>query len=214
MKRIWIMLFVVAFGVAIATPATAKVDCNLRPDHPTCQSDGEDPPDDGPVGMTCVEADAALRNISHVVPTWLPSGEATQQPGDLTFEVILNDRRSACVDVMSAAGAWRIDVVTLGSADGVALAVGDSVNPGDACWGGCHGDVAANVSTAACDGGDDGESCKVVWTPELPESYLDSCGLWVGDNGFADGDPQMAFTASYSGVKKLSDSVVIEVTLP
>ena len=51
-------------------------------------------------------------------------------------------------------------------------------------------------------------------TPLLPASYEDSCGLWLGDNGFADGDPRMVFTASYSGVKKLVAPVVIEVTFP
>ena len=211
MRRIWTMLFVVVLAVAIAAPATAKVDCVARPDHPLCAGGEEEPPDDGPIGMTCVEADAALRNIGHVVPVWMPSGQPDQQPGDLSFRVELNDRLSACVDVTSAAGVWEIDVVTLGSSDEAGLAIGDSVNPGDTCWGGCHGDVEATVTTTDCE---DGESCKVVWTPELPASYLDSCGIWLGDNGFADGDPQMVFTASYSGVKKLSESVVIEVTLP
>lgn len=214
MKRIWIMLLVVALGVALAAPASAKVDCVRNPDHPLCPSGDEDPPDDGPIGMTCTEADAALRNINHVDPVWLPSGQTSQQPGDLSFQVELNDRLRACVDVMSAAGAWKVDVVTLGSAEGVELAIGDSVNPGDTCWGGCHGDIEASVTTADCNGGEDDESCRVVWTPELPASYLDSCGIWIGDNGFADGDPRMAFAASYSGVKKLADGVIIEVTLP
>lgn len=42
MRRVWIALLVVALTVALATPATAKIDCDLKPDHPTCQSSGED----------------------------------------------------------------------------------------------------------------------------------------------------------------------------
>lgn len=42
MRRISIVLIAVALGVAIATPATAAVDCDLKPDHPKCQADGED----------------------------------------------------------------------------------------------------------------------------------------------------------------------------
>jgi hypothetical protein len=228
MKRIWILLTVIALGVVIATPATAdKPDCSVDPTHASCKPSDEDPPDDGPIGMTCVEADAALRNISHADPVWMPSGQPTQQPGDDRFQVALNNKESACVDVSVAAvdqceneygyvggcGPWTITVETLGSADAVSLAVGDSVNPGDTCWGGCHGDVEATVTTADCDGGENGEPCKVL-TPLLPASGLDSCGLWIGDNGFADGDPQMAFTASYSGVKKLAEPVLLEVTLP
>ena len=36
MKRILIALSVVALGVAMATPATAGVDCDRKPDHPAC----------------------------------------------------------------------------------------------------------------------------------------------------------------------------------
>lgn len=215
MKRIWIVLLIGGLLVALATPATAvKPNCDLDPSHPACKPADDDPPpeDDGPVGMTCIEADAALRNITHVTPVWLPSGQATQQPGDLAFLVELNDRSSACVDVTSGAGDWVIEVVSLGSSDGVALAIGDSVNPGDACWGGCHGDLEADVTPADCDGGD-GEPCKVL-TPWIPASELDACGLWLGDNGFADGDPRLAFTASYSGIKKMAEPVVIRVTMP
>lgn len=45
MRRIWITLLVMVLTVALAAPASAKVDCDLKPDHPTCASDdpGEDP---------------------------------------------------------------------------------------------------------------------------------------------------------------------------
>ena len=152
MKRIWILLVVVALGVALAAPASAaKPNCELDPGHPSCKPADEDPPADGPVGMTCVEADAALRNIAHVEPTWT---------GDNSFRLELNNKERACVDVMSAEGVWTIDVVTLGSASAVGLAIGDSVNPGDTCWGGCHGDVEADVSAENCDGGIDGRRAR------------------------------------------------------
>ena len=216
MRRLWILLLVMGLLAVLATPASAKVDCDARPNHPTCGGDEDPPPDeeppadDGPIGMTCLEADAALRNINHVTPVWLPSGQSTQQPGDRGFLVELNNRLSACVDVTSAGGDWTIEVISLGSADGVGLAVGDSVNPGDACWGGCHGDVEATVTAADCGAG---EPC-IVLTPWIPASEIDACGLWLGDNGFLDGDPQLAFTASYSGVNKMAEPVVIRVTVP
>lgn len=36
MRRVWIALSVVVLAVAFATPATAGVDCDRKPDHPTC----------------------------------------------------------------------------------------------------------------------------------------------------------------------------------
>jgi hypothetical protein len=42
MKRILVALTAVALGVAIATPATAAVDCDRKPDHPTCQTGASD----------------------------------------------------------------------------------------------------------------------------------------------------------------------------
>jgi hypothetical protein len=42
MKRFFAALTAIALGVAIATPATAAVDCGRKPDHPTCQTGAED----------------------------------------------------------------------------------------------------------------------------------------------------------------------------
>jgi hypothetical protein len=207
MKRIWILLMVVALAVAIAAPATAaKPDCDLDPYHPSCKPADEDPSDDGPIGMTCAEAAlAGPKNpaFRHVEVHWTSAQ---------SFWVELNDQRNACVDVASGAGEWVIEVESLGSASGVQLAVQDSVNPGDACWGGCNGDLEAIVTPADCDAAE-GEQCKVL-TPMLPASDLDACGIWVADNGFADGDPQLAFNASYSGVKKMAEPVRIKVSFP
>lgn len=43
MRRLGIALVTLTVVLVIATPATAKVDCDLRPDHPTCQAGEEDP---------------------------------------------------------------------------------------------------------------------------------------------------------------------------
>ena len=64
MRRLWIALLVVVLTVAFAAPASAKVDCDLKPDHPVCA--GKDPGDDpvlvnvamsGALATTCDDGD-------------------------------------------------------------------------------------------------------------------------------------------------------------
>ena len=70
MRRIWIALLVVVLTVAFAAPASAKVDCDLKPDHPVCA--GEDPSDDavlvdvamtGDLATTCDDGDAIAETM-------------------------------------------------------------------------------------------------------------------------------------------------------
>jgi hypothetical protein len=173
MKRMWIVLFVLAIGAALAAPASAA-----KPDCPgnSCNTDSSG------IGMTCAETEAV--GFDHVVPT--PTGPNT-------FVVELADRLGACVDVMAAAGTWEIEVVQVGSAREVYLAVQDSVLPGDTCWGGS--DVGAITE-------------PTVLYPVLPEAAVDACGF-----GEADGDPQLTFHAMYKG-GRLAQPVIVRVTFP
>lgn len=171
MKRMWILLFVWAIGVALASPAgAAKPDCPGN----SCNNDSSG------IGMTCAEVEDL--GFEHVVPTWT---------GPNSFEVELK-RLSACVDVMSAEGTWGIEVVQVGSAREVYLAVNDSVNPSDTCWG--VSDVGAITE-------------PTVFYPELPAATLDACGV-----GEADGDPQLTFNVWFAG--KLRQPVIVRVTYP
>lgn len=178
MKRMWIVLFVLATGAALAAPASAaktETDCPGN----SCNSQPDRAPD---TGMTCAEAEAV--GFDHVVPRWT---------GDNAFEVELDRRLGACVDVMAAAGTWEIEVVQVGSAREVYITVQDSVNPGDTCWGGS--DVGAITE-------------PTVFYPVLPEATVDACGL-----GELDGDPQLTFNAMYKG-GKLAQPVIVRVTFP
>lgn len=116
MKRLWIVMLVLAGGLALATPAMAA-----KPDPPDCRGNSCNTESDG-IGMTCEEAEAL--GFERAQPTWT---------GEKSFEVAMS-RGSACVDVLPAAGTWTIEVVTTGSAREVYVAVRDSVLPGDTCW--------------------------------------------------------------------------------
>jgi hypothetical protein len=192
-KKILVLLVVLAVPLAMMATASAGPPCAKNPTHPDCVGP---PPsstttttiaDDGPVGLTCAEAEED--GFDHVPVRW--SEDRT------SFEVELNLRTGACVDVDSVEGEWTIDV-DVGSARELRVAIQDSVAPGDACWGGCNGDVEAIVT----------ESGTIV-TPVIPAATLDACGT-----GFPDGADTLTFSASYSGVRKLATPVTVTVSLP
>ncbi|NQV05143.1 hypothetical protein HQ535_01215 [bacterium] len=184
-RRVWIVLLLIGVVLALAVPAGAgKPTCEPGSTHPSCKSDE---PDDGPVGLTCAEAEAS--GFDNVPVEWSADGKW------FTFE--MNLRTGACVDVMSVEGQWVVDV-DVGSARGVSVGIQDSVAPGDACWGGCSGGVEAIFT----------ETGTVV-TPVIPAATIDACGV-----GFSDGADTLTFSASYSGVRKLASPVTVTVTLP
>ncbi len=189
MQRYWTVLLVLAVAVVIALPAgAAKPDCIDEPSRPWCEP-AEDP--EGPVGLTCEET--AADGWDYVDVTW---------QDEKTFTVVLTDRLGACVDVTSVAGEWTIDV-KVGSAREVYLAVGDSVSPGDMCWGYGHYDSPEALVT------DD-----VILLVDLPASTINACDDPATSNTYDDGDLRLTFNASYAGRRKLVTAVIITVTLP
>jgi hypothetical protein len=192
-KKILVLMVVLAVPLAMVATASAGPPCAKNPTHPDCVGP---PPsstttttvaDDGPVGLTCAEAEE--EGFDHVPVEWSADGAS--------FTVVLNLRTGACVDVASVEGEWTIDV-DVGSAREVRVGIQDSVAPGDACWGGCSGDPEAVFT----------ESGTVV-TPVIPAAEPDACGT-----GFADGADTLTFSASYSGVRKLATPVTVTVYLP
>lgn len=126
MRRIWIMLVVVALGVAIAAPATAKVDCDLRPDHPACQE--EEPGDELPMGGTMCDPAEYPKN---------PDGSFQiegVQSEDFAF-TLEGKKPGTCIDVLtSIAGPWEVTVTGEG-ARYLVLIPRDSIAAGDSCGG-------------------------------------------------------------------------------
>jgi hypothetical protein len=112
-------LCVVALTVAAATPATAKVDCDVRPDHPACQTD--DPAGELPMGGTMCD------------PAGYPDGIDGVQYGDFTF-TLEGKKPGTCIDVMSAAGPWEVTITGEG-ARYLVLVPRDSIAAGDSCGG-------------------------------------------------------------------------------
>jgi len=197
MKRFWIVLLVLAVAIALALPAGAvKPDCSTYPEgHPlVCPDDPTDPPpDDEPLaGLTCEEADspppAAGRN------SFLCDNCGT-------FDVTLPPKWDTCIDVESAvAGVWEVTVTEWGDAYEIALGVQDSVAPGDACWGGCAGEVIITP-----------EDGMPFSTPFTPASVIDAC-----DTSFGDGATSLTFhvEARFRPPLKGDLPAVITVTLP
>jgi len=193
MKHFWIMLLVVAVGIILAIPAGATPPlCSDNPNHPRCipEDPVEPPPDEPLAGLTCAEAAPPPQSVGNVI--FDCSGDCS------TFDLVLEPKWNTCIDVESTEGRWKITVGEWGDAYEIAVAVQDSVAPGDACWGGCAG------------GG--------IITPDHPEllvdtpaSTLDACGL-----DFGDGDPRLTFHAEarFRPPTKNDRPASITVTLP
>jgi len=107
-----------AMALVIASPAGAGkpvVDCNEKPNHPTC-------PGEPLAGTTC----AALGRWGKPV-----TGEFVITLGNLD-----NMNSSECVDVMAATGAWEVDIdIVGGHVRSLMLVPRDSIAPGDSCGG-------------------------------------------------------------------------------
>ena len=151
MKRFWIMLLAVAVALAIALPAGAK-----KPPKP-------EPEPEPRGGYTCVDY-GKMSGLD-----W----QYDEAEGD-PFPVTLggDKSRSACIDVMSDAGVWKVTVTGSG-ASGLALTVRDSIAPGDVCFNEVYkGDSAGDYYL------------------DLPSSHLNACGWKWGEQGiaFVDGE--------------------------
>ena len=155
------------------------------------------PPDEPVAGTTCEQ----IKQDPHMSRLF---DYATEEWNDdyTAFTVELELGQHACVDVPFEADSplpWFVEV-DIGSArsPSVSLAVGDSVSPGDTCWGGCNGDPEATVTEDAS-----------FWTTPIDGSGLDACG-----DSFGDTDPRLVFTASYDGRGRAGTQTTIRVTLP
>jgi hypothetical protein len=173
MRRFWISLLSVGLTLVIALPAGAG-----KPDKPS--------PDEPLVGLTCDEARA--EGVDFVDGVW--NDEGTE------FTVVLGARARACVDVLSDAGDWTVEVEK-GSAIKVGVEVQDSTGPGDTCW--------DQVITK------DG-----IYEFSTPASTLNACDDAAMDPepDFGDEDEQLAFGAWASYHGKAATPATITVTLP
>lgn len=191
MRRIGIVLLVMAMGFVIASPAgAAKPDCSdPLSTHPSCH----DEPVDEQAGTTC----AALGR-------W---GEPVTGEFVITLGNLKDQNGSECVDVMTDAGEWEVDIdIVSGTVRSLMLVPRDSIAPGDSCGGVHIRKPATNTFTVALPGTDG--------------AYVNTCGTDFGEwaNGIYYDTVEttipspLAFQMDMSGSK---DAVVIlTVTVP
>jgi hypothetical protein len=198
MRRIWITLLAISMALVLALPAGAvKPDCSIYPEgHPqACAGDPDDPPidpDDPLAGWTCAEADPPpMVADSNIFPCI---------DGCTGFDLTLAPKWNTCIDVESVAGSWTITVNDWGDAYEIALAVQDSVAPGDSCWGGCAGAVIITPQTP--------QDEMPFKTPHTPASELDACG-----DGFGDGAETLTFHAEAHFRPPLKGDLPAQITV-
>ena len=125
------------------------------------------------------------------------NGESTpvEWIGEKTFTVALTSRDGACVDIDDVgAGDWTV-AVEVGSARAVTVQLRSSV-PGDWCW-----SASTQVDTQ-------GEFSS----PASTENACPNGG--AGGESIPDDNSALAFTAFYTGGKKLTSQPIVTVTLP
>lgn len=174
MKRTMSVFLALGLLVALPAPVSAK-----RPAPPP----GPEPV----IGRTCEQW-----AVEH--PQFAQIGGA-----DNDFVLILDaDQPSACIDVASLQGTWRIAIDAV-SASSLEVQVKDSV-PGDICYRGSFGKKKNPIPD--------------MIDVEIPAAAIDACT--PGEVGLAaDQDPALVFAVAYSPERGTTGSkVTIHVDLP
>jgi hypothetical protein len=180
-----------AIGIVIASPAGAAkpdIDCDEKPNHPTCVDDAPD----SLAGTTC----AALGRWGDPV-----TGEFI-----ITLGNVGELNGSECVDVMAAKGPWEVEIeIESGTVRSLMLVPRDSIAPGDSC-GGVHIRKPAETFTVTLPGADGAyvNSCGLDFGEWANGLYYDTVETGIPS--------PLAFQMDMSGSK---DAVVtLTVTVP
>jgi len=207
-KRWWILLLALGVVLVLAVPVAAtpgdEAWCKDHPGHAKCI--GEPAPED---------PDTAYGTVC--------GGDVEE---GTSFEVYLGGRKSglpssACVDVMSDQGAWRVQVEVLeneGTLRGMSLFIRDSISPGDGCFpGGSCGLVIRDIP-------EENPFLVTMGMKNIPEAYVNACNELGDDNDFGewaddvfyedirDGIPSpLAFIPSISGSNYLRVKLTVSI---
>lgn len=200
MRRIGLVLLVMAMGLVIASPAGAagRPPC---PDGSYQRQCPTEPVDDQGGGITCAEH-ATWKGQENLI--------TDVEVHEDHFDIELSGKNvRACIDVMSDEGVWTVDIQLLaGTVRSMGLIPRDSVAPGDSCGGVIlsRGDIPLSI------GG------------EIPLSvegaYVNSCGVdfeeLIDGTTYATVNDQipspLAFQASMAGSKDAH--VILHVYVP
>jgi hypothetical protein len=127
MRRISVLLLVIAMALVIASPAGAGkpgTDCEEKPNHPACQ---DDPTADPPFGTTCLVRFGPDNLDMQVKEVDLNVG---------SFSVNLEGSgASACYDVTADEGTWSVEILNDTGVRFLRVLPRDSISPGDSCGG-------------------------------------------------------------------------------
>jgi hypothetical protein len=178
MKRWWILLLTFGVVFALAVPVAAKPggpDCNLHPNNPNCLLD--DPATEEPDltwGIPC-EDDAVVSQHSDDRSSFIV---------ELGGRKIVDLLDSACLNVMSDAGPWTVNVdVTRGTLKSMAVHIRDSVAPGDGCFPG----GSCGIGLGPRDITEDSFTLEEYLSGVIiPEAYVNACNVFEDDNYFGE----------------------------
>jgi hypothetical protein len=214
MRRIGVVLLVMAMGLVIASPVgAAKPDCNDDPSHPSCK---DEPVDDQGGGITCAE---------HA--TWKGQENLITDVEDHYdhFDVELSGKNvRACIDVMSDEGVWTVDIELLaGAVRSIGLIPRDSVAPGDSCGGVIlsRPDLPLSIDLPQVPPPDyDGPNPDIDGDGMIEGAYVNSCGVdfeeLIDGTTYATVNDQipspLAFQASMAGSRDAH--VILHVHVP